>query len=51
MTTTEANATILDRLPPGVTEKLGYYVYLYIDPRDGHPFYAGKGKGHRVLHT
>lgn len=31
-------------LPPGVAENLGYYVYLYIDPRTGEPFYVGKGK-------
>lgn len=39
----------LDRLPAGVAEHLGYYVYLYVDPRDARPFYVGKGKGHRVL--
>jgi hypothetical protein len=36
-------------LPDGVAEQLGYYVYLYIDPRNGHPFYVGKGKGERIL--
>lgn len=29
--------------------KLGYYVYLYSDPRNGRPFYIGKGKGNRVF--
>ena len=26
-----------------MAEKLGYYVYLYVDPRDGKVFYIGKG--------
>lgn len=39
----------LDRLPAGVAEHLGCYVYLYVDPRDARPFYVGKGKGYRVL--
>lgn len=34
---------------PGVSEKLGYYVYALIDPRDGAIFYVGKGKGDRVF--
>src|ERR1035437_4276569 len=29
--------------------KLGYYVYLLVDPRDSKPFYVGKGKGARCL--
>jgi hypothetical protein len=33
---------------PEVAERLGYYVYLYIDPRDGKPFYVGKGKNART---
>jgi hypothetical protein len=32
-----------------VAEKIGYYVYLYIDPRDNTIFYVGKGKGNRVF--
>lgn len=27
---------------------VGYYAYLLCDPRDGHVFYVGKGKGRRV---
>lgn len=36
-------------IPAAVAEKLGYYVYLYVDPRDNRIFYVGKGKGKRVL--
>lgn len=36
-------------LPPGVGEQLGHYVYLYVDPRTGEPFYVGKGVGNRIL--
>ena len=39
----------LGRLPPEVAERLGYYVYLYVDPRNNRPFYVGKGQGARVL--
>jgi hypothetical protein len=33
---------------PGVTEHLGAYVYLLIDPRDDEIFYVGKGRGNRA---
>jgi hypothetical protein len=39
-------------IPPEVAERLGYYVYLYTDPRSGkgeRPFYVGKGKGNRAI--
>jgi len=36
-------------IPRDVAHHLGYYVYLYIDPRTNNPFYIGKGKGARVL--
>lgn len=39
----------LRSLKPGMAEKLGYYVYLYVDPRDEKVFYIGKGKGERCL--
>jgi hypothetical protein len=36
-------------IAPEVALRLGYYVYLYTDPRSGKPFYVGKGQGKRVL--
>lgn len=30
-------------------KSLGYYVYLLVDPRDGKPFYVGKGQNNRVF--
>lgn len=40
---------ITDAFPPEVIEKLQYYVYRLIDPRNGETFYIGKGKGNRVF--
>jgi hypothetical protein len=37
------------RFSSQVIEKLGYYVYLYIDPNDQRIFYVGKGQGNRVF--
>lgn len=37
------------QIPPEVADRLGWYVYLYVDPRDGRPFYVGMGQGRRVL--
>ena len=39
-----------DRFPPGVSERIGWYVYRLIDPRNGETFYVGKGRGDRVFH-
>lgn len=39
----------IESFPPEVAEKLGYYVYRLIDPRNGETFYIGKGKGNRVF--
>lgn len=36
------------KLSQSTIEKLGYYVYLLIDPRNGKIFYVGKGKGNRI---
>lgn len=30
-------------------KELGYYVYLYVDPRTNLPFYVGKGTGNRAF--
>lgn len=37
-------------LTDDVVRALGSYVYVYIDPRDGLPFYIGEGQGDRFLH-
>jgi len=37
------------KIPRAVASKLGYYVYLYVDPSDDSVFYVGKGKGARAL--
>ena len=37
------------RIRPEVAAKLGYYIYVYIDPRDSGIFYVGKGCGARAL--
>jgi hypothetical protein len=34
---------------PYLGEKLGHYVYMLLDPRDGRPFYVGKGIDGRCL--
>ena len=36
-------------IPTGVSRKLGYYVYLYVDPATESIFYVGKGKGGRAI--
>jgi len=41
-------ATPMPQLPRRVSEKLKHYVYLYVDPRTGQPFYVGKGTGNRI---
>ena len=32
-----------------VAKILKSYVYVYIDPRNGKPFYIGRGKGNRLF--
>src|SRR5258708_7867062 len=40
---------MLDSIVPYVGERLGYYLYLYVDPRTTEPFYVGKGQGQRAV--
>jgi hypothetical protein len=37
------------KLPASVSQKLGHYVYLYVNPTNDAVFYVGKGKGSRAL--
>lgn len=39
----------LQEFPSEVFDKLGYYVYRLIDPRNGDTFYVGKGQRNRVF--
>ncbi|MFU8828866.1 MAG: LEM-3-like GIY-YIG domain-containing protein [Phycisphaerales bacterium] len=39
----------MNRFTPKVIEQIGFYVYLYIDPRTEKVFYIGKGLGNRVF--
>ncbi len=38
-----------DRFSQEVTDRLKWYVYRLIDPRNGETFYVGKGRGNRVF--
>lgn len=39
----------IDKFSSEVCDKLGYYVYGLIDPRNGRYFYIGKGQGNRIF--
>jgi uncharacterized protein len=45
----QAPVNPVSRIPPEVADHLGFYVYIYVDPRDGEVFYVGKGQGSRVM--
>lgn len=38
-----------EKFPPEVVDRLKWYVYRLIDPRNGETFYVGKGSGNRVF--
>jgi hypothetical protein len=38
-----------ERFPAEVVDRLKWYVYRLIDPRNGETFYVGKGKGNRIF--
>ena len=40
---------VIHKFSQDEAEKLGYYVYVYTDPRNDKPFYVGKGKGNRAF--
>lgn len=40
---------MIEKFSGDVCEKIGYYVYRLIDPRNGQTFYVGKGKGNRIF--
>lgn len=39
----------IPRIPPAIGRRLGFYVYLYVNPIDKTVFYVGKGRGGRAL--
>jgi hypothetical protein len=39
----------MNKFTQNVVDDLGFYVYRLVDPRSGHTFYVGRGKGNRVF--
>ncbi len=44
-----ASVSALERVSKHIARKLGYYVYLLVNPLNNAVFYVGKGKGNRAL--
>jgi hypothetical protein len=42
-------AKAITKFSPDVIQKLQYYVYRLVDPRNNNTFYIGKGKGNRIF--
>jgi hypothetical protein len=47
--TSEKDTMIRTQFAPSVIERIGYYVYLLIDPSINKVFYVGKGAGNRIF--
>ena len=47
--TTDGTGPFASAFPPGVASKLGWYVYLLVDPGSGRAFYVGRGRGDRCF--
>src|SRR6266571_1996475 len=45
----QRTSRVLNRFPPELNRLLKSYVYLYSDPKNGQPFYLGKGKRNRAF--
>lgn len=39
------------KFTPSIIEKIGYYVYVLVNPETNRPFYIGKGKGNRIFQS
>jgi hypothetical protein len=46
---TEKFMSEIKEFSPSITEKLGHYVYILINPETGSVFYVGKGTGNRIF--